>query len=47
MSQCVVVIYDKELRAPFKIAPSMLDNFAYGQGFYVVRIVSVTTLSWI
>jgi hypothetical protein len=31
MSQCVVVCYDKELRAPFKAAPPMLDGFAYGQ----------------
>jgi hypothetical protein len=47
MSQCVVVYYDKELRASFKVTPPMLDGFAYGQSFLIVRRVSVVTLSWI
>jgi hypothetical protein len=33
MSQGVVVCYDKELKAPFLVAPLMLDGFAYGQIF--------------
>jgi hypothetical protein len=30
MSQCVVVSYDKEVRAIFKVTPSMLYRFANG-----------------
>jgi acyl-CoA thioesterase FadM len=47
MSKCVVVCYDKELRAPFKVTPPVLDCFAYGRSLYIVHKVSVAALSWI
>jgi hypothetical protein len=46
--QCVVVCYDKELRATCKVTPPMLYRFAYGRGLQIIgRVVGVATLSWI
>jgi hypothetical protein len=45
MSQCVVVCYDKELRAPFKITPPMLPRLIYGQSLQIVHEVGVAALS--
>jgi hypothetical protein len=30
MSECVVVCYDKELRATFRVTPPLLDRCVYG-----------------
>jgi hypothetical protein len=47
MSQCVVVRYDKELGAPVKVAPPMLNHLADGQSLQIVRKVGFAALSWI
>jgi hypothetical protein len=47
MSQCVVVCYDMELRALFKVTPPMLNRFAYGPSLQIVRKIGVATLQWI
>jgi hypothetical protein len=47
MSQCVVVCYDMELRAIFKVTLPMLYHLAYGQSFLIVCIVGVAALSLI
>jgi hypothetical protein len=44
MSQYVVVCCDKEVRALFKVTPPILNRFAYGQSFQIVR-VGVAALS--
>jgi hypothetical protein len=48
MSQSVVVYYDEELRAIFKVTPSMLYyRFTHGQSLQIVRKVSVATFTLI
>jgi hypothetical protein len=46
MSQCVVVCHDEGLKATFHVTLPMLNRFAYGQSFQIVRIVGVAALSW-
>jgi hypothetical protein len=45
MSHFVVVCYDKELKATFKVTPPMLYRLKYGQSLQIVRIVGVAALS--
>jgi hypothetical protein len=47
MSQCIVIYDDKELRATFKVALSMLNRFIYGQSLQIASGVGAATLSLI
>jgi hypothetical protein len=47
MSQCVVVYYDKELKATFKVTHPMLYRLVYSQNLKIVGIIGVAALIWI
>jgi hypothetical protein len=46
-SQRVVVCYDKELRATFKVTPQVLYRLTFGQSLQIVRKVGVAGINWV
>jgi hypothetical protein len=47
MSHYVVVSYDKDLRALFKVTPPMFYRLTYGQSLRIIRRVRVDALNYI